>query len=55
MLRRLFGVLLLFSALSVTARGQENPEKKTVIVASKPFGESFILAEMFAQLLEAKR
>ena len=26
-----------------------------VIVASKPFGESFLLAEMFAQLLESRR
>lgn len=27
---------------------------RPVIVASKPFGESFVLAEMFAQLLEAR-
>src|SRR3970040_416659 len=25
-----------------------------VVVASKPFGESYLLAEMFAQLLEAR-
>ena len=31
-----------------TARGASRP----VVVASKPFGESFLLAEMFAQLLE---
>lgn len=31
-----------------TARGTMRP----VVVASKPFGESFLLAEMFAQLLE---
>jgi osmoprotectant transport system permease protein len=54
MLRRLFGAFLLFSALPVAGRAQENPAQKTVIVASKPFGESFILAEMFAQLLEAR-
>jgi osmoprotectant transport system permease protein len=30
------------------------PEPRPVIVASKPFGESYILAEMFAQLLEAR-
>jgi osmoprotectant transport system permease protein len=29
-------------------------EPRPVIVASKPFGESYILAEMFAQLLEAR-
>ncbi len=30
------------------------PQAAPVIVASKPFGESFVLAEMFAQLLEAR-
>jgi glycine betaine/choline ABC-type transport system substrate-binding protein len=30
--------------------GRDRP----VIVASKPFGESYLLAEMFAQLLEAR-
>jgi osmoprotectant transport system permease protein len=30
------------------------PDPKPVVVASKPFGESYILAEMFAQLLEAR-
>ncbi|HKO15676.1 MAG TPA: glycine betaine ABC transporter substrate-binding protein, partial [Gemmatimonadaceae bacterium] len=30
------------------------PSARAVIVASKPFGESFLLAEMFAQLLEAR-
>ncbi|HEY2377126.1 MAG TPA: glycine betaine ABC transporter substrate-binding protein [Gemmatimonadaceae bacterium] len=29
-------------------------EQRSVIVASKPFGESYLLAEMFAQLLEAR-
>lgn len=29
-------------------------EPRPVVVASKPFGESYILAEMFAQLLEAR-
>ena len=28
---------------------------RPVVVASKPFGESYVLAEMFAQLLEARR
>jgi osmoprotectant transport system permease protein len=28
------------------------PDRAPVVVASKPFGESFLLAEMFAQLLE---
>ena len=29
-------------------------QDRPVIVASKPFGESYLLAEMFAQLLEAQ-
>ncbi len=32
---------------------QATPARPAVVVASKPFGESFLLAEMFAQLLEA--
>ena len=30
------------------------PAPRPVVVASKPFGESYLLAEMFAQLLEAR-
>jgi osmoprotectant transport system permease protein len=30
------------------------PAERSIVVASKPFGESFLLAEMFAQLLEAR-
>jgi osmoprotectant transport system permease protein len=30
------------------------PQSRPIIVASKPFGESYLLAEMFAQLLEAR-
>jgi osmoprotectant transport system permease protein len=30
------------------------PPQRPVVVASKPFGESYLLAEMFAQLLEAR-
>src|SRR5690348_12270723 len=36
----------------VRAAPAQNP--RPVIVASKPFGESYLLAEMFAQLLEAR-
>jgi osmoprotectant transport system permease protein len=42
--------LLLFAAGAGRAETQTRP----VIVASKPFGESYLLAEMFAQLLEAR-
>jgi osmoprotectant transport system permease protein len=30
------------------------PASRPIVVASKPFGESYLLAEMFAQLLEAR-
>ena len=33
---------------------QGAPRERPIIVASKPFGESYILCEMFAQLLEAR-
>src|ERR1044072_8116595 len=29
-------------------------DARPVVVASKPFGESYVLAEMFAQMLEAR-
>ena len=32
----------------------QTAERRRVIVASKPFGESYLLAEMFAQLLESR-
>lgn len=34
--------------------GRAQETSRPVIVASKPFGESYLLAEMFAQLLEAR-
>ena len=38
----------------VPALAQERAGSRPVIVASKPFGESYLLAEMFAQLLEGR-
>lgn len=35
-------------------RLQESESRRDVVVASKPFAESYLLAEMFAQLLEAR-
>src|SRR5438034_1337180 len=52
--RRLLVFFFLCIVLPEFSRAQENPKSPTVVVASKPFGESFILAEMFAQLLEAR-
>ena len=39
---------------SVRAIAQESPAHAPVVVASKPFGESYLLAEVFAQLLEVR-
>jgi len=44
-------VLLMVAALAGEPEAQM---VRPVVVASKPFGESFLLAEMFAQLLEAR-
>jgi osmoprotectant transport system permease protein len=42
-------------ALSLAlAMMQGAPRARPIVVASKPFGESYILCEMFAQLLEAR-
>jgi osmoprotectant transport system permease protein len=41
-----------FSARTVPAQNTAAPPP--IVVASKPFGESYILCEMFAQLLEAR-
>jgi osmoprotectant transport system permease protein len=52
-LARLRGGLALLAGFSALT-GAQNPAARPIIVASKPFGESFLLAEMFAQLLEAR-
>ena len=48
----------MIASLGLAALLITNPAKapgaRPVVVASKPFGESYILAEMFAQLLEAR-
>src|SRR5437868_15351462 len=50
-MRARFAVLTAPLGGTVSARARA-PAR--VVVASKPFGESYILAEMFAQLLEAR-
>jgi osmoprotectant transport system permease protein len=45
--------ILLVAALAAQA-AMPLVETRPVVVASKPFGESYLLAEMFAQLLEAR-
>lgn len=49
---RLATVAALVSA-SVAPLGAQGPGRP-IVVASKPFGESYLLAEMFAQILEAR-
>jgi osmoprotectant transport system permease protein len=49
--RALLGVCLLAPLVRVAAQ-EGARDRAPVVVASKPFGESFLLAEMFAQLLE---
>jgi len=41
-------------AAILIAGAAQTPRARPVVVASKPFGESYVLAEMFAQLLEAR-
>src|SRR5437667_10261651 len=50
-MRARFAVLTALLAGTVSARA---PAPAPVVVASKPFGESYLLAEMFAQLLESR-
>jgi osmoprotectant transport system permease protein len=44
----------IFLAAGIAAQLAAAPPTRPVVVASKPFGESYLLAEMFAQLLEAR-
>ena len=45
------GLLVIATAATLAA---QRPDARPVIVASKPFGESYLLCEMFAQLLESR-
>jgi len=51
---RSWGVLLALGLGSHSVVPAQNAEQRPIVVASKPFGESYILCEMFAQLLEAR-
>ncbi len=44
----------LAAALCVLLPAQVAAQERAIVVASKPFGESYLLAEMFAQVLEAR-
>ena len=45
---------MMLSALVALVLGASQGGDRPVVIASKPFAESYILAEMFAQLLEAR-
>jgi osmoprotectant transport system substrate-binding protein/osmoprotectant transport system permease protein len=47
-------VSVLALLLTISLSQGPAPQNRPVVVASKPFGESYLLAEMFAQLLEAR-
>lgn len=47
-------VVLAMLAIIPSFAGAQRPPERPIVVASKPFGESFLLAELFAQLLEAR-
>ena len=52
-----FFVLAIAVSVGAQSRPTETPtagERRSVVVASKPFGESYLLCEMFAQLLESQ-
>lgn len=53
-MRRLAAALLAAGVGLTTAATAQERDRRAVVVASKPFGESYLLAEMFAQLLEAR-
>ncbi len=48
----LLAAIIAGDVMSTVLHGQER--KRPVVVASKPFGESYLLAEMFSQLLESR-
>lgn len=56
-LARALALISLLLAARVSAQAPREiraPQNRAVVVASKPFGESYLLCEMFAQLLESR-
>jgi osmoprotectant transport system permease protein len=52
-MRRLLVSLCLLAPSSATPQAK-TPNDRPVVVASKPFGESYLIAELFAQVLESR-
>ncbi len=50
----LVAALACWSVIAAPLRAQEPAAGRPVVVGSKPFGESYLLAELFAQILEAR-
>jgi osmoprotectant transport system permease protein len=48
------GLGLAFAIVGPPTRAQQTVAERPVVVGSKPFGESYLLAELFAQILEAR-
>src|SRR6202008_107893 len=49
-------ILPILAAIPAHGQAPDRPDAgRPVVIASKPFGKSYLLAEMFAQLLEARR
>ncbi|HEY6089192.1 MAG TPA: hypothetical protein VD771_05340, partial [Gemmatimonadaceae bacterium] len=61
-MRRVVRLCVLTSLVLVTGIGAQSTQRerststgrRSVVVASKPFGESYLLCEMFAQILESR-
>ncbi len=54
-MRRILAVVIVIALWVPSATGQTSSNQdRPIIVASKPFGESYLLCEMFAQLLESR-
>ncbi len=53
-MRALIAVATVLLPLGSAAQTRVERSDEPIVVASKPFGESYLLAEMFAQLLEAR-
>ncbi|MEA2765094.1 MAG: osmoprotectant transport system substrate-binding protein opuBD, partial [Gemmatimonadaceae bacterium] len=56
-MKRVRALVLLNLVVAASLSAQSEPtrqENRSVVVASKPFGESYLLCEMFAQLLESR-
>lgn len=60
MRRPVLSLMALALAIAVAVSAQSSPtstgggQRRSVVIASKPFGESYLLCELFAQLLEAR-